>query len=130
METIKLNYESLLKMITSKDTENRTVALEAMKNAKVTENFVCISLLLKFGKLTKEEVTNLSDVFNSFELGINNITFGRIYDKMKELNVPYDQVELYKKEFNTFIKNELNDYGYDFISDIKINLRGFEWITN
>lgn len=126
METIKLNYESLLKMITSKDTENRTVALEAMKNAKVTENFVCISLLLKFGKLTKEEVTNLSDVFNSFELGINNITFGRIYDKMKELNVPYDQVELYKKEFNTFIKNELNDYGYDFISDIKINLRGFE----
>ena len=45
---------------------------------------------------------------------------------MEKLRVPVDQVELFIKEFNKFIKNELNDYGYTFINGVEISLRGFE----
>lgn len=126
METIKLNYESLLKMITSNDAENKTVALEAMKNAKVKENFVCLSLLLKFGNISQDELHYLSEIGKIYDFKFSNITFGLIYDKMEKLRVPVDQVELFIKEFNKFIKNELNDYGYTFINGVEISLRGFE----
>ena len=130
METIKLNYESLLKMINSNDTENKTVALEAMKNANVKENFVCLSLLLKFGDISNDDLHYLSEIGKLYDFKFNNITFGLIYDKMEKLRIPIDQAELFIKEFNKFIKNELNDYGYTFINGVEISLKGFEWAIN
>lgn len=131
METInevKLDFDSLNKMLMSSDKENATLAMSLLENINFKKNLVLILLLYKKTHHTPYTwLTAAPKVWLKMKsAGVSDtkpLTYKDILAIMQEKKVPADQVELFVQSVNDTLKNDLAQYGYDFIDKIEITLK-------
>jgi hypothetical protein len=126
METIKLNLESIVKMLESKDEGDVVVALAAMDNLDFKANAIGIALAYKNRNhdrsLWKKHAPKIIKIFIEYKIDANN-TFQDIYHLMLDVKPPVDQVELFVSAFNKHTRDSLMNYGYDFIDTLNITIK-------
>lgn len=126
METIKLNLESIVKMLESKDEGDVVVALAAMDNLDFKTNAISIALAYKNRNhdrsLWKKHAPNIIKILEANKID-NNITYHEIYNLILDIKPPADQVELFITAFNKHTLDSLKNYGFDFIDTLNITIK-------
>jgi hypothetical protein len=130
----KLEYNTLYKMLTSSDEENKVLALSIMNEHDFKTNIMCNFLLYKntdvYLTLWEEHapyvLKNIKSYTNS--VASNYLTYKDIFNVSKFAKVDSDQLELYLVELNKFLMKTLKNQGYDYIEsiDIKLNIKQHE----
>ncbi len=130
----KLEYNTLYKMLTSSDEENKVLALSIMNEHDFKTNIMCNFLLYKntdvYLTLWEEHAAyvlkNIKTYTNS--VASNYLTYKDIFNVSKFAKVDSDQLELYLVELNKFLMKTLKNQGYDYIEsiDIKLNIKQHE----
>lgn len=130
----KLEYNTLYKMLTSSDEENKVLALSIMNEHDFKTNIMCNFLLYKntdvYLTLWEEHAAyvlkNIKTYTNS--VASNYLTYKDIFNVSKFVKVDSDQLELYLVELNKFLMKTLKNQGYDYIEsiDIKLNIKQHE----
>ena len=130
----KLEYNTLYKMLTSIDQENKVLALSIMNEHDFKTNIMCNFLLYKntdvYLTLWEEHAAYVLKNIKSYTNSVasNYLTYKDIFNVSKFAKVDSDQLELYLVELNKFLMKTLKNQGYDYIEsiDIKLNTKQHE----
>lgn len=130
----KLEYNTLYKMLTSSDQENKVLALSIMNEHDFKINIMCNFLLYKntdvYLTLWEEHAAYVLKNIKSYTNSVasNYLTYKDIFNVSKFAKVDSDQLELYLVELNKFLMKTLKNQGYDYIEsiDIKLNTKQHE----
>lgn len=130
----KLEYNTLYKMLTSSDEENKVLALSIMNEHDFKTNIMCNFLLYKntdvYLTLWEEHASYVLKNIKSYTNSVasNYLTYKDIFNVSKFAKVDSDQLELYLVELNKFLMKTLKNQGYDYIEsiDIKLNTKQHE----
>ena len=130
----KLEYNTLYKMLTSSDEENKVLALSIMNEHDFKINIMCNFLLYKntdvYLTLWEEHAAYVLKNIKSYTNSVasNYLTYKDIFNVSKFAKVDSDQLELYLVELNKFLMKTLKNQGYDYIEsiDIKLNTKQHE----
>lgn len=130
----KLEYNTLYKMLTSSDEENKVLALSIMNEHDFKINIMCNFLLYKntdvYLTLWEEHASYVLKNIKSYTNSVasNYLTYKDIFNVSKFAKVDSDQLELYLVELNKFLMKTLKNQGYDYIEsiDIKLNTKQHE----
>lgn len=130
----KLEYNTLYKMLTSTDQENKVLALSIMNEHDFKTNIMCNFLLYKntdvYLTLWEEHAAYVLKNIKSYTNSVasNYLTYKDIFNVSKFAKVDSDQLELYLVELNKFLMKTLKNQGYDYIDsiDIKLNTKQHE----
>lgn len=126
-EKIDFDYETLLSMLNSDDTENITVALTSLENIQTLPNIIKVLLLRKeskagislWSKYAPTVVTTLQQNGIPFE---STVTFKQIAEAGITHNADKEHVQLLVDRINVQVYKDLQDIGYDYLKSINVTL--------
>ena len=124
----KEETKNLLNMLKSSDSENHTIAFQALENADLKDYKGELIVLYKFSKLPKDtwqtEAPKSYKVLNkAAALGDNNLTSGKCLSLMTSNGSSKDSIELFLENFVVDMVGFLGQLGYPtekFEIDIKL----------
>jgi hypothetical protein len=125
---IRLEYDTLFRMINSPDEENSKLAMSLLEGVNFKKNLVLILLLYKKSSRLfiewKAWAPKLSGKVQ--RLGVQPgcpLTYKDILKIMQDQQVAEEQVVLFVQAVNNSLKKDLCSYGYDFIEKIEITIK-------
>ena len=124
----KEETKNLLNMLKSSDSENHTIAFQALENADLKDYKGELIVLYKFSKLPKDtwqtEAPKSYKILNkAAALGDNNLTSGKCLSLMTSNGSSKDSIELFLENFVVDMVGFLGQLGYPtekFEIDIKL----------
>jgi hypothetical protein len=123
------NYFNLLDMINSTDAENHTIAKALISNLDVKENLVYLILLYKelpSGNTRKqffdEKVIEDLKLYFEVDLGYTHVDWDNIINYFSAPNQDPLHLGFCLSRFSHDLTSRLNDAGFAFINNYKINL--------
>lgn len=126
--TEKHDYASLIKMLHSSDEENAVVALQCIDHMDFNDNMVTILMLYKKANIPytfwKEHAPNTVKLLKTCGVsGERVLTYADIMSIMRAKKADAYQLQLFVEGINETIKNDLVEYGYDFIEEISVKVK-------
>jgi hypothetical protein len=132
MSKLKFDKEetkNLLNMLKSSDSENHTIAFQALENADLKDYKGELIVLYKFSKLPKDtwqtEAPKSYKILNkAAALGDNNLTSGKCLSLMTSNGSSKDSIEMFLENFVFDMVGFLDQLGYPADKfDINIKLK-------
>jgi hypothetical protein len=132
MSKLKFDKEetkNLLNMLKSSDSENHTIAFQALENADLKDYKGELLVLYKFSKLPKDtwqtEAPKSYKILNkAAALGDNNLTSGKCLSLMTSNGSSKDSIEMFLENFVFDMVGFLDQLGYPADKfDINIKLK-------
>ena len=128
LQEIKLDYDTLSRMLMSSDKENTNLAISLLDTVDFKKNMVLILLLYKKShqvpEYWKEHAPKLWGKMKRAGVSEDKpLTYKEILAMMQAKKVPQEQVAMFVQSVNDTLKNDLAQYGYDFIEKIEITLK-------
>jgi hypothetical protein len=127
-EEIRLDFDTLLKMLNSTDEGNSELAMSLLESVDFKKNLVLILLLYKKSTRLyvewKERAPKLSAKMQ--RAGLQQgcpLTYKDILKIMQDKKVAEEQVALFVQAVNNSLQKDLCQYGYDFIEKIQITIK-------
>jgi hypothetical protein len=125
----KEETKNLLNMLKSSDSENHTIAFQALENADLKDYKGELLVLYKFSKLPKDtwqtEAPKSYKILNkAAALGDNNLTSGKCLSLMTSNGSSKDSIEMFLENFVFDMVGFLDQLGYPADKfDINIKLK-------
>jgi hypothetical protein len=125
----KEETKNLLNMLKSSDSENHTIAFQALENADLKDYKGELIVLYKFSKLPKDtwqtEAPKSYKILNkAAALGDNNLTSGKCLSLMTSNGSSKDSIEMFLENFVFDMVGFLDQLGYPADKfDINIKLK-------
>jgi len=130
---LKLNRDTckeIIKMVSSTDVSNFTVAEEIIRNIDVEKNLPYLLMMYKeatpsvrtslFLNTIKDKLNNCCKTMEISES--SSITYNMIYEELKAHNVDEEPMEYFLERFAESIALNLEKWGFSFLRDYKIKL--------
>ena len=119
-------YDQLLQMITSEDDANKEIAYQVIEQMDYEDNFVYILFLYRSCNNTArnkwQELAPNSARFCEALKTNHSFTVIGLYNSLKGHVTP-EQEDFVARQFGNSLKNQLQNYGYGFIEDIKFKIK-------
>ena len=120
LQEIRLDYDTLFRMMASPDTENVSIAISLLDTVDFKKNMVLILLLYKKSHQVPEYwKKNAPKLWKKMKgAGVSEdkpLTYKDLLSIMQAKKVPEEQVAMFVQSVNDTLKNDLAQYGYDFI---------------
>jgi hypothetical protein len=128
IDEIRLDYDTLFRMLNSPDEENPQLAMSLLESVDFKKNLVLILLLFKKSKRISIEWKEWAPKLwaKIQRLGVQPgcpLTYKDILKIMQDKQVAEEQVALFVQAVNNSLQKDLCQYGYDFIEKIQITIK-------
>lgn len=120
-------FDNLIKMGASPDTENHLLALSLIETVDFKEHMVYILLLKKLGKISNEYwKENCKNIYKEMEKVVDlstTLTFKKIFETLAITKVDPDQMQFFLDYFGSYLKDQCISLGYTFVKDLEIKIK-------
>lgn len=120
-------FNTLITMGSSSDTENHLIALTLIENADFDKHLVYILLLKKLGQILPktweaEAPKSFAKIENVMpKAGV--ITYKKIFEKLGAVKADKEQMIFFLDYFAKYLEKQCKMLGYDFIDSLEIKIK-------
>lgn len=120
-------FDNLIKMGTSPDTENQILALSLVETVDFKEHMVYILLLKKLGKINDTLWSeHAPKTYKKVARVVNlktTLTFKKVFEALGSHKVSVEQMQFFLDYFADYLKDQCKALGYDFVKDLEITIK-------
>lgn len=134
-ETLKLTpetCENILKIMSSNDQSNLTIAVETIRNINVVENLPYLLIMYKHSTAANRKTVFLDTILEKlqttcktlhFKDNAQSLTYNNLYNELKtHTNVHPQAMDYFIDKFSESLSDVMISWGFSFMEDFKLKL--------
>lgn len=120
-------FDRLIDMGGSSDTENQILALSLVETVDFKEHMVYILLLKKLTSINETLwAEHAPKTYKKMGKAVNlktTLTFKKVFEALGNHKVSVEQMQFFLDYFASYLKEQCKALGYDFIKDLEITIK-------
>ena len=120
-------FDRLIQMGSSSDTENQILALSLVETVDFKEHMVYILLLKKLSSINEVLwAEHAPKTYKQMSKAVNIktiLTYKKVFEALGNHKVSVEQMQFFLDYFGNYLKEQCKALGYDFIKDLEITIK-------